>query len=274
MQAQLEHLYEHLRHLVYDDRRRNELAAREYMLGCLRCLNDRADILCQGYVESIVDFKSEDPGRYGPCDLVVVAEVVESTEERRRRAYVWEVKSPQNALFERETKNRVRPSADLIKAENQLFHYHEDRAGSESFRNEFGILSPDDVVLGGVIIGRNDTILKIKGDGPLQEGKRLYETALRLRRRYIYRKNNMELMTWSNVLRRLQPARPPDGMIGGACSPESEVIQAAEHETRCLAGRHERKAGSVSKQSFLDLAAPHFGGSGLPLGLLGWLRVP
>jgi hypothetical protein len=243
MQTRTEELYQHLRDLVCNDRRRTELEARKYLLECLRRLEDRADILCHDFAASIVCFRPEDPGRYGPCDLIVVAEVVESTEEMRRRAYVWEVKAPQVHLFEHDTRNRVQPSSYLVKAENQLFHYHEDKSGSEAFRNEFGIMSHEDIVLGGVIIGRSDTILKPKAAMPLQEGERLYGTALRLRRRYIYKKNNMELMTWSNILRRLEPAKLTKGMIIDVTSSDPEIIQKTERDREYLGVQARQEAG-------------------------------
>ena len=221
--------YAQLSELVYNDQARNEIESRQYLHQCLSSLNDKCDLLCQGHVEKIVRFRHEDPGRYGPCDLIVIAEIIDATEEKRRRAFVWEVKAPQLPLFEEETKNRVKPSVHLVSAENQLFHYHEDKLGSDAFRDEFGLLSSEDVLLGGILIGRNDNMLKRKNISP-EDGERLYRTALRLRRRYIYKKNNMELMTWSNILRRLQPAERGDSILERAGLLDSEMVQMLEEE--------------------------------------------
>jgi hypothetical protein len=98
----------------------------------------------------------------GDSDYVISAQVQESSGVQRVKAYVWESKAPQCYIFERDTDNRLKPSQDLVQAENQLLHYYLDLKGSEPSRDEFGVTTSDDFCLGGIIIGCNRT--RVRGD--------------------------------------------------------------------------------------------------------------
>lgn len=135
----------------------------------------------------------------GRVDMIVIAEILEVGGDTRPGAYVWELKAPQISLFDIETQNQACPSPELFKAENQLLHYHHSVANSGHLRERWGIVSPDHVRFGGIIIGRDGAIVKCEDEDRVL-GRRLAQEALRIRELVFYRAFGIRVWTWDRVL--------------------------------------------------------------------------
>jgi hypothetical protein len=113
------------------------------------------------------------------------------------KTYVWELKAPQCFLFEKDNENRLRPTFDLVDAENQLLYYYDDLKGNETLKNRFRVSHSDNVCIGGIIIGSWQNVV----NGQYDEGKKaiLYQSALKIREKYFYGRV-IRLLTWNDVL--------------------------------------------------------------------------
>lgn len=136
----------------------------------------------------------------GRTDFVVIADKYLPGNEIRRVAYVWELKAPQHYLFEVQSKNRASPCNEFYAAENQLLHYHNSLANDGHFRDRWAILSHDDIKFGGIIIGRDENLVKAGQYGQVLE-KRLASQALRIRENAMYKAPNIYIWTWDMVLK-------------------------------------------------------------------------
>ncbi|MCJ7632008.1 hypothetical protein MUP77_06395 [Candidatus Bathyarchaeota archaeon] len=146
--------------------------------------------------------ETEYRGHSGDSDYVISGTVRLELGYECVKAYVWELKAPQCYIFEKDNENRVCPTKDLIRAENQLLHYFHENRGSEEFRKEFSVTHSDDVCLGGIIIGKNSR--RVSGEYEEDKRKLLYEKAISIRNKYFYVPNEIRLMTWDNVLENLK----------------------------------------------------------------------
>ncbi len=142
------------------------------------------------YVESELNCYS------GRADLAIIAEVNEPGGEVCRKAYLWELKAPQVFLFKWKS-GRGCPRMDLIEAENQLFHYYNDLKTS-NFQRKWNLF-PDDFLLGGIVIGRNEKLVKCSNEDS-NNAKASASLSLKFRNRFFYNHNRMELYTWDQVL--------------------------------------------------------------------------
>src|SRR4030042_5437274 len=122
-------------------------------LECRKYLQFVPGLLVKGNIISLVYHEIDYRGNAGDSDYVISAKIQKDIGVERVEAYVWELKAPQCYLFKKDTENRLRPSEDLIKAENQLLHYYEEQRGNELFRAKFGVTRQNDVHIGGIIIG-------------------------------------------------------------------------------------------------------------------------
>ena len=133
------------------------------------------------------------------------------------KAYIWELKAPQCHIFEKDTENRLRPSKDLIQAENQLLNYYHENKGSELFRNNFGVTHSEYVCFGGIIIGSHAR--RVRGDYEEAKKEKLIETAFMIRKNYIYDRLNIRIMHWDYILDLLKPRTSPQRQT----LPEEEI---------------------------------------------------
>lgn len=189
-------LYAELKGLI-DDVNNRELECRQY-LQYARYLLFREPVIKFEYVEH------EYRGHGGISDYVISGRVRDESGIECVRAYVWELKAPQCFVFKKDTKNRLRPSEDLIQAENQLLHYYDELKGSDQFRAEFGVTHPDNVCLGGIIIGCDKT--KVMGEYEEAKKAKLYEKAIRCRK-LLYDPAKIRLMLWNHILEHLEEKR-------------------------------------------------------------------
>jgi len=171
---------------------------------CRRYLQHVPHILFKETVTRYVYHETEYQGHSGPSDYVISGVVLEPNGIECTRAYIWELKAPQCFIFKKETKNRICPSADLIKAENQLLHYFFELKGTDSFRNSFGVTDPDNVCLGGIIIGCKKTM--VSGNYEEPKKKILYKNAIKTRN-HLYKGAGIRLMTWDYVLSQFRSFR-------------------------------------------------------------------
>ena len=191
--------YEKLKALIDVTQSNKELECRDYLKYAKNLL----------FKESVIDFlyvETECRARSGDSDYVISGTTKDESGVECNKLYVWELKAPQCYIFEKDTENRLRPSIDLIKAENQLLNYHYELKGNDSIRKDFGVYHPDDVLLGGIIIGCDRTRVR----GVIEEPKRsiAYQKATNLRK-VLYRWGDIRLMTWDTVLIHIAPVEKP-----------------------------------------------------------------
>jgi hypothetical protein len=187
--------YEQLKELI-DAPESKELESRDF-------LHHAKEALVRDTVLDFVYVEKERRAAPGDSDYIISCKVCDETGVQSVKAYVWELKAPQCHLFEKDTENRLRPTRELLQAENQLLHYYHEHRGNDEFRREFGVTHPDNVLFGGIIIGCQRC--SVKGDYPAEKKAKLFEKALFIRKHYFYERNNMKIFTWDFILDQLKP---------------------------------------------------------------------
>lgn len=184
---------------------------------CREYLQYAKEALMSNTVSEFVYIETERRATAGDSDYIISGKIIDETGNESVKAYIWELKAPQCCIFEKDTENRLKPTKELIQAENQLLNYYHENKGSESFRNDFGVTHSDNVCFGGIIIGSRDR--RVKGD--FEEGKKekLTETAFMIRKNYIYDRLNIRLMHWDYILDLLKPSTAPERLT----VPEEEI---------------------------------------------------
>ena len=175
---------------------------------CKKFLTYAIGILVDFTTSRIIDQESEYRGHSGDSDYLIVCARVDVAGQECIEAYVWEAKAPQCFLFEPDTKARVRPTKEFISAENQLLHYFDELKGSSQFREEFNITSPDNVKLGGIVIGCRDRLVK-PNDYSVSKAKKLSKRAFEIRMRHLYKSSGIEVKTWDDILAYLKGGEQP-----------------------------------------------------------------
>jgi hypothetical protein len=170
---------------------------------CREFLQFAKEALVRDTVVEFVYVETERRGTAGDSDYIISGKVVDETGIESIKVYIWELKAPQCYMFEKDTENRLRPTKDLIQAENQLLHYYHENKGNERFRNDFGVTHSDKVCFGGIIIGTHNR--RAKGKYGETKKNKLVETALMIRRKYIYDPLNIRIMHWDYILDLLKP---------------------------------------------------------------------
>lgn len=135
----------------------------------------------------------------GIVDVIVIADVVQLGGDTRREAYVWELKAPQLHLFKIETSDRACPTNELLKAENQLLHYHSAVSRDGHLRDRWDISSSYQINFGGIIMGRNSTLVRYM-DTQSSYALDLANQAFRIRKKHFYEHPGIRLWTWDYVL--------------------------------------------------------------------------
>lgn len=134
----------------------------------------------------------------GRSDYFLICEVNEV--EARRRLVLWEVKAPQLAPFEVVTQNRLIPTQALVEAENQLLYYFDEYRSNGQFLDRYEIRHPNDVRLGGIVIGRDDNLVRPKDGVDLtpEAVRQMASSALRIRDEHFYR-DRIRVLTWDRI---------------------------------------------------------------------------
>lgn len=190
-----EKIYYELRDLINDEERKTELECKKY-------IEHTKELLLKG----VIEFRHTEPeyrGHVGDSDYVLSGLVSMTGDIKCVRVNIWELKAPQCYIFQEDTKNRLKPSFDLIDAENKLLHYYQEQKGNDQFRQDFEVIHPDDVCLGGIIIGCNRT--KVIGKYEDRKKEILYQRAIYTRNLF-YKPAGITLYTWDQILEHLRPA--------------------------------------------------------------------
>lgn len=149
------------------------------------------------------DLRGEYRTTNGDIDLLVPCLLEDDAGNEKRVVYIWEIKSPQTHIFCHDNRNRVKPSPELVKAENQLLHYYEECKMNQQFRNEFDIVDPEDVRLGGILIGKRETLVQDHQCYTDVIKKNLYKKACNYRTKHFYRTSGIRLLTWDKVINQI-----------------------------------------------------------------------
>ncbi|MEW6182274.1 MAG: hypothetical protein AB1500_03745 [Bacillota bacterium] len=190
-------LYNELKNMIEDTIKREK--------ECGEYLKHIPEFLFNETFKRVVYSDIEYRGNTGNADFVISAEVITSSGISTVKAYVYELKAPQCYIFERDNNERLKPSKDLISAENQLINYHDEMRSSDQFRDKYKVMHPDNVCIGGIIIGCSR--FHVKGNYPESKKEVLYEGACRIRDHYFYRSCPMKLITWDMILRQFIPRK-------------------------------------------------------------------
>lgn len=171
---------------------------------CQAYLMYAAELLIPGSPTQIVGVP-EDRNFFGETDLVIAADIRDDLNRVARHAFIWELKAPQCHLFEIDTKQRCRPTADFMQGENQLLHYFHEASGNGRFRERMGVIDQDNIHIGGLVIGTHERMLK--GSNEVHRA----EMALRVREKYLYRAHRIRVLTWDTILDFVRPIDPLPG---------------------------------------------------------------
>jgi hypothetical protein len=185
-------------------------------LECRELLQYAKEALVRDTVIEFVYVEKERRGSSGDSDYIVSCKVCDETGVQSVKAYIWELKAPQCYVFEKDTENRLRPTKELVQAENQLLHYYHEHKGSEQFRNDFGVTHSDNVLFGGIIIGCHAR--RTKGDYQEEKRNKLFEKALMIRKKYIYDPLHIRIIHWDYIL----------DLLKHPMSPERKTVEAGE----------------------------------------------
>lgn len=186
--------------------RREERVEKE----CQPYLEKIAHVLCDesSVAEDVITCGREDMNAFGYADFVVSIKIQDVGSDYTPKAFVWEVKAPQCYILQAEkSSSRLHPTMDLIKAEGQLCHYVSSMAGEMSFRTRYRLETCSEVVPAGIIIGRDDRLVKpAERTKSLEELKQMYRTSMAIRQRYIYGQAGIKIRTWDWVVAKLKQA--------------------------------------------------------------------
>lgn len=169
----------------------------------------QCEVECQEYLQyahpllapplsRVIQVVREQVAMAGRSDYFLVCEVSEV--EPRRRLVLWEAKAPQLSPFEVATQNRLMPTRALIEAENQLLYYFDEYRSNGQFLDRYQIRHSSDVRLGGIIIGRDDNLVRPKDGISLsaEAVRQMASSALRIRDEHFYRER-IRVLTWDRI---------------------------------------------------------------------------
>jgi hypothetical protein len=184
-------LYDGLKKLI-DDNKNTELKCRKYLKYANELLfRERERVLEYLGVETEYRLHS------GNSDYVVAAKIMDEQGRTCNRAYLWETKAPQHRMFVKETNTRAQPSRYLYKGINQLLHYYRESKFSGDFCETFNI-QPDNVKLGGIIIGSDSRKISTKMN------ENVYHKAS-LAWDCFWENAHIRLMNWNRILEWIGP---------------------------------------------------------------------
>jgi len=179
-------------------------------LECRLFLQYIKDVLVKNRATRFDYVETERIGNTGRSDYIISA-VIEEGGDECTKAYIWELKAPQCPIFEVDTENRLKPSKELIDAENKLLHYYLENKYSGVFHQQYHITNPVDVVLGGIIIGCRRT--KVIGLMEEERKNRLYRI-IKSSRDIFYGNSGIILLTWDDVVGHIRKRVTEQNVIG------------------------------------------------------------
>jgi hypothetical protein len=179
-------------------------------LRALMADEQKREVECQAFLEHanfllapplsrVVQVVREQIAMAGRSDYFLLCEVNEV--DVRRRLVLWEAKAPQLCPFDTSSsQNRLIPSQALVEAENQLLYYFDEYRSNGQFLDRYQLRHPDDVKLGGIIIGRDDNwVHRTRGNTqPDDVLRQMASSALRIRDEHFYR-GRIKVLTWDRI---------------------------------------------------------------------------
>ena len=148
--------------------------------------------------------ETERPSSLGRSDYIISGEFLDGG-VRRVRACIWELKSPQCHIFEKDPNHstRLRPTQEFQDAQNKLLHFYYENKYSGVFHHQYQISKPEheNVLLGGIIIGSTRT--KVRGIADEEERDRLYSVT-KSALNFMYEPAGIKVRTWNEILQHIQ----------------------------------------------------------------------
>jgi len=145
----------------------------------------------------------------GRVDIIIIEETGLG-QMQHRYANVWELKSPRKALFTLRKGSKIfDPTDDLVQAESQLIQYVYHFTLTDDLRR-YGV-ERDSVRPRGIIIGTSKSICRDASHAQEEFSSSddfkwsLYTKALGSRRQFLYTPAGIQLMTWDEVLKMVEP---------------------------------------------------------------------
>ncbi len=160
------------------------------------------EVMCKNENPAILYSQLEVRAHYGDLDYAISCKK-NNAESICDEAYLWELKAPQCPIFQidRGNKNRLKPSLDLIDAENQLLQKYWEFKEATYFRNDFKLKENPVVYIGGIIISSKEKLIQ---DGFPNGYEGHYNHAF-LSRKHMYQSIHLDIFTWDDILSRLNP---------------------------------------------------------------------
>jgi len=169
---------------------------------CSNYLHHATDLLLSQTPIATIEIAQEARSPYGRSDYIVIADMKNALGQTERHMIFWELKAPQCSLVERDDANsRYRPTKDLVKAETQLLHYVHQARMDGDLQGFWNINFPDNIKAGGVIIGRDQRIVRPGAD--IHEGRARH--SFRIREKSIYDAAGFKVLTWDRIMEFIQP---------------------------------------------------------------------
>lgn len=137
----------------------------------------------------------------GKPDYIIITDIRDAG-DTKVRAFVWELKAPQLYIYEYDTLSRVKPTENLTNAENQLLHYCYELKKHGLLKDRYNITDRDDVCLGGIIIGRDNTKVRDHPRYDNDRKKELFKTAYEARK--LMYGDRINFMTWNDVVHNIR----------------------------------------------------------------------
>lgn len=181
---------------LIESRNRTELECRKYLSFVSHLLVDGVSS------DRSYDIAEEYRCHTGSVDYVIATSVWCGSAVPVVKAFLWELKAPQCYVFEHDDNSqRLRPTMDLVKAENQLFTYCDEARECSGFLRRFKVSHRDNVMPGGIIIGSPSTLVKKPQH---KDVSRMFNDAYGIREKYIYNSSRIRLYTWDYILKTIQ----------------------------------------------------------------------
>lgn len=168
----------------------NELACRKKLIEFFYTLLD-PDTRAKYKKAEIQWERTEHSGR---SDLIIVASWENDRGEPERKCFLWELKSPKTRLFSYKNQGMLIPAIELVEAETQLINYFDELKESRELPN---------LSLGGIVIGNDKNFANRIPAIADSEHNRLVDKARRIRNEYFYRRCDIQLLTWTDILNRV-----------------------------------------------------------------------
>jgi len=174
--------------------------------GCRYYLQFARHILIPWPIINFQRVETERIANLGRSDYIISGTVIHQAEQCVR-TYIWELKAPQCFIFEEDTNSRLKPSSELIDAENKLLNFFYENKHNGLFHQQYALSQPgaENVCLGGIIIGCERT--KVRSDS--DETKALYTTA-KIARNFMYGPAGIKIKTWDEILRQIRISETRD----------------------------------------------------------------